>query len=480
MTRRRFPPLAAAMLVAGCARPSTEKPAAAAGAANPFLTPSPLQYQAPPFDQIRDADYQPAIEQGMKENLDEIGKIASRDSAPTFANTIEAMERSGVLLTRVLKVFFAMTQANTDDTVRKVQAEEAPKLAAHHDAIYLDPKLFQRVKTLYDARDRLGLDAEQKFLLEKYHRDFVRAGANLDDANKATLRALNKEESTLTTEFQNRLLAATNAGAVVVEDRAELEGLSDGDLAPAAASAHAHEMAGKPGTAERLRTGMVPAATGKARGEAAKMQALIDRQQGGFKLAAWDWELYAEQVRKAEYDLDDAAVRPYFELDRVLKDGVFFAAGKLYGLTFKERKDLPPYQPDVRVFEVFDADGKSLALWYADYFARPSKSGGAWEDTFVDQAGLLGTRPVVFNVANFTKPAPGQPALLTFDDVKTMFHEFGHALHAMFSSVRYPTVAGTNVPRDFVEFPSQFNEHWALEPAVFRRCAAQTRAEDAT
>jgi peptidyl-dipeptidase Dcp len=556
MTRRRFPPLAAAMLVAGCARPSTEKPAAAAGAANPFLTPSPLQYQAPPFDRIRDADYQPAIEQGMQENLDEIGKIASQDSAPTFANTIEAMERSGVLLTRVLKVFFAMTQANTDDTLQKVQAEEAPKLAAHHDAIYLDPKLFQRVKTLYDGRDRLGLDAEQKFLLERYHRDFVRAGANLDDANKATLRALNKEESTLTTEFQNRLLAATNAGAVVVESRAELEGLSDGDLAAAAEAAKARklpgkwvlelknttqqpllaslrnralrerlltasmtrasrgdsndtralvvrlaqlradkakllgyptyaayaladQMAGKPGTAEKLMTDMVPAATGKARGEAAKMQALIDRQQGGFTLAAWDWELYAEQVRKAEYDLDDAAVRPYFELDRVLKDGVFFAAGKLYGLTFKERKDLPVYQPDVRAFEVFDADGKSLALWYADYFARPSKSGGAWEDTFVDQAGLLGTRPVVFNVANFTKPAPGQPALLTFDDVKTMFHEFGHALHAMFSSVRYPTVAGTNVPRDFVEFPSQFNEHWALEPAVFASYARHYRTGEA-
>ena len=551
MTRLPCPPLAAALLLTGCARPSAQQPAA-----NPFLTPSPLQYQAPPFDRIRDAHYQPAIEQGMKENLAEIEKIASQDPAPTFVNTIEAMERSGILLTRVLKVFFAMTQANTDDTLQKVQAEEAPRLAAHHDAIYLNPRLFQRVKTLYDGRGGLGLDPGQLFLLEKYHRDFVRAGANLAEADKATLRALNKEESSLTTAFQNKLLAATNAGAVVVDRRAELEGLSEGELTAAAEAARERKLDGKwvlvlrnttqqpllaslknralrerlltasmnrasqgdsndtraiverlaelraekakllgfptyaayglddqmaktPETAEKLMTDMVPAATAKARGEAARMQALIDRQQGGFRLAAWDWDFYAEQVRKADYDLDEAAVRPYFELDRVLKDGVFFAAGRLYGLTFKERKDLPPYQPDVRVFEVFDADGKSLALWYADYFARASKSGGAWEDTFVDQSGLLGTHPVVFNVANFTKPAPGQPALLSFDDVKTMFHEFGHALHAMFSSVTYPTLAGTSVPRDFVEFPSQFNEHWALEPSVLGSYARHYRTGEA-
>jgi peptidyl-dipeptidase Dcp len=231
------------------------------------------------------------------------------------------------------------------------------------------------------------------------------------------------------------------------------------------------QMAKTPEHALTLMTNMVPAATAKARGEIAKMQAIIEQQNGGFTLAAWDWQFYAEQVRKAQYELDESMVKPYFELDRVLHDGVFFAAGQLYGLTFKERKDIPVYHPDVRVFEVFDTDGKSLALWYADYFARPSKSGGAWEDTFVDQTDLLGTQPVSFNVANFTKPAAGQPALLSFDDVKTMFHEFGHALHAMFSKVRYPTLAGTNVPRDFVEFPSQFNEHWALEPSVFANYA---------
>jgi peptidyl-dipeptidase Dcp len=544
--------LAAGVALTACSRPSSTGTPVASPGSNPFYSASPLQYQAPPFDRIHDADYQPAIEEGMKENLAEVEQIASQDSAPSFANTIEAMERSGVLLTRVLKVFFPLTQANTDDTLQKVQSEEAPKLAAHHDAIYLNPKLFARVKALYDRRDQLGLDPEQKFLLQKYHRDFVRAGANLSDADKAALRALNTEESSLTTDFQNRLLAAANAAAVVVENRADLDGLSDQDVAAAAEAGKARKLAGKwvlvlrnttqqpalaslrnralrerlltasmtrasrgdsndtrrivqrlselrakkarllgfatyaayslddqmakkPETAEKLMTDMVPAATGKARGEAAKMQAIIDRETGGFRLAAWDWPYYAERVRKAEYDLDDSAVRPYFELDRVLRDGVFFAAGKLYGLTFKERKDIPPYHPDVRVFEVFDSAGNSLALWYADYFARPSKSGGAWEDTFVDQSGLLGTRPVSFNVANFTRPAPGQPALLGFDDVKTMFHEFGHALQAMFSNVKYPTLAGTNVPRDFVEFPSQFNEHWALEPAVFANYAKHYR-----
>ena len=527
---------------------SQSRPAPTAAAENPFLKASTLQYQAPPFDKIHDADYQPAIEEGIKQNLAEIDQIARQDSAASFANTIEAMERSGLLLTRVAKVFFAIVQANTDDTLQKVQEQEAPKLAAFRDSIYLDPRLFTRVESLYQQRDKPGLTPEQKFLVEKYYRDFVRAGARLADSDKAKLRALNKEESSLTTDFQNKLLAATNAAALVIDNKADLDGLSEGDLAAAADAAKDRKLTGKwlltlrnttqqpllaslknralrerllqasltrasrgdsndtraliqrlaelraqkakllgfptyadyglgdqmaktPKNALKLMTDMVPAATGKARGEAAKMQALIDRQHGGFQLSAWDWEFYAEQVRKAEYALDESMVKPYFELDRVLKDGVFFAANQMYGLTFKERKDLPAYHPDVRVFEVFDQDGKSLALWYADYFARPSKSGGAWEDSFVDETELLGTHPVVFNVANFTKPAGGQPALLSFDDVKTMFHEFGHALHAMFSRVRYPTLAGTNVPRDFVEFPSQFNEHWALEPAVFANYA---------
>jgi peptidyl-dipeptidase Dcp len=384
----------------------------------------------------------------------------------------------------------------------------------------------------------------RRFLVGKYYRDFVKAGAQLSDADKTTLRALNREESELTTKFQNQLLAATNAAALVISDSTELDGLSPGDIATAREEAETRKLAGKwvlvlrnttqqpllaslrnravrerlleasmtraeqpgpndtrptaqrlaelraqkgkllgfgtfaasqlddqmartPASALKLLNDMVPAATNKARGEVARMQVIIDEQNGSFKLAAWDWQFYAEQVRKAEYDLNEAEVKPYFELDRVLKDGVFFAAGQLYGLTFKERNDIPTYHPDVRVFEVFDKDSTSLALFYADYFARPSKSGGAWMDTFVDQSGLRGTRPVTFNVCNFTKPAAGQPALLSFDDVKTMFHEFGHALHGMFSNVKYPTLAGTNVARDFVEFPSQFNEHWALEPTVF-------------
>jgi peptidyl-dipeptidase Dcp len=515
--------------------------------ANPFKDKSPLPLEAPPFDRIHDADYQPAIEEGMRRNLAEVKTIAEQKEPPTFANTIDALERTASLLTRVLKVFSAITKADTNEALQKVQADTAPQLAGLHDSIYLDAKLFARVRALFESRDRLGLDAEQLYLVGKYHRDFVLAGARLSDADKTALRALNAEEANLTTEFEKKLLAATNAAAVVVEKRDELDGLDDGAVAVAAEEAkrrglegrfvlslrnftrqpllsslknrdlrrRLHEaaltradrgggddtraicqrlavlraqkakllgfpdyaaytlsdqMAKTPEAAIDLMTRMVPAATAKARGELAKMQALADAQAKTagerFPLAAWDWSFYAEQVRKAEFDLDDAVLKPYFALDRVLRDGVFFAANRLYGLTFKERTDVPPYHPDVKVFEVDDADGSVRAIFYADYFARSSKAGGAWEDTFVDASGLLGTKCVVFNVCNFTKPAAGQPALLSFDDVTTMFHEFGHALHAILSDVKYPTLAGTNVPRDFVEFPSQFNEHWATEPSV--------------
>jgi len=516
--------------------------------ANPFIHPSPLPFHAPQFDRIQESDYLPAFEAGMKEQLAEVQKIANDPAAPTFENTLVAMERSGQALTRVSKVFFALAQANTDATMQKLEAELAPRLSEHSDAIHLDAKLFARIKSVYDRRAALNLDAESNALVERYYQDFVHAGAQLSDADKAKLRALNKEESELTTEFHKKLLAATKDAALVLSKKSELAGLSEGDVAAAAQAAKARKLAGKwvlavqnttqqpfqvtlqdravrkrlfeaaihradhggaddtqaivlrmaalraekakllgfanfaaytlddqmaktPAAAEKLMTDMVPAARAKAEGEAAKMQALIDKQGGKFKLQPWDWQYYAEQVRKAEYDLDEAQIKPYFELGRVLQDGLFFAANQLYGLTFKERHDIPVYQPDVRVFEVSDANGKPLALWYCDYFKRDNKGGGAWMDTFVDQSGLMGTLPVVFNVANFTKPAPGQPALLSFDDVTTMFHEFGHALHGMFSNVRYPTLAGTNVPRDFVEFPSQFNEHWALEPTVFAHYA---------
>ncbi|HET6612421.1 MAG TPA: M3 family metallopeptidase [Kofleriaceae bacterium] len=515
---------------------------------NPFFKESPLPFFAPPFDRIEDSDYQPALEAGMAQQMAEIGAIADNPAAPTFANTMVAMERSGRLLDRVSQVFFAVAQANTNPVLQKVETEEAPKLAAHHDAIFLNAKLFARIKTLYDARATLDIDPEGKVLIEHVYGDFVRAGALLSEADKTTLRALNQEESRLTTELKNKLLAATAAGAVIVDDVHQLEGLSDGDVAAAAQAAKARHLDGKwllplqnttqqppqkslanhdvrkrlfqaavhradgggkndvrpivlrlatlradkakllgfpsfaayrlgdqmaktPEAAEALLTRLVPAATAKARAEMAKMQALIDRGPHPFPLAAWDWQYYAEKVRKAEYDLDDSQVRPYFELDRVLRDGVFFAAHELYGLTFEERSDLPVYAPGVRVFEVFDADKTPLALFYADYFARDNKAGGAWMSTFVSPSGLLGQKAVVFNVCNFAKPAPGKPALLTFTEVTTMFHEFGHALHGMLSEARYPSLAGTHVPRDFVEFPSQFNEHWASEPHVLAHYA---------
>ena len=549
---------AAAFAVVSCTRPpAAVAPAPSPNAAptasslsddNPFAHPSPLLYQAPQFDRIHDADYQPAIEEGIRQNRAEVDAIANQSAAATFDNTIVAMERSGQLLNRVGAVFFAITGSNKNDALQKVEEEESPRLAELNDAIYLNDKLFQRVKQIYDARHSSGLDPEQVVLVERYYRDFVRAGAQLSESDKTKMRALNQEQAKLQTDFGNRLLAATKAGAVVVDNRNDLAGLSEAEIAAAADAAKSRGLAGKfviplqnttqqpaqasltnravrqrlfdasihradrgdsndtraiirrlaqlraerakllgfptfaaytledkmaktPETALKLLTDLVPAATARAGVEASDMQKLIDQQHGGFTLAPWDWQYYAEQVRKAQYDLDESQIKPYFLLDSVLKNGVFYAANQMYGLTFKERKDIPVYQPDVRVFEVFDADGKSMALFYCDYFKRDNKGGGAWMDAFVSQSSLLGTRPVVFNVANFEKPAPGQPALLSSGDVTTMFHEFGHALHEMFSSSRYPRLSGTSVPRDFVEFPSQFNEHWAFEPRVFANYA---------
>ncbi len=484
---------------------------------NPFSTPSPLPFQAPAFDKISDSEFQPAIEEGMNQRLTEVEAIANNAEPATFANTIEAMERSGAMLVRVQRVFGALTQSNTNPALQKIQSEEAPKLAAHRDAIYLNPKLFARVKAIYDQRASLNLDRESNRLVERSYRDFVRAGALLPDEDK-------------------------NDAAIVVDTKEELAGLPDADIAAAAEAAKSRGLTGKyiltlqnttqqppqtylknrslrerlfnasvqrgnggpndttkigsrlaqlraqrakllgfpnyaafnldeemaktPDNAIKLMTDMVPAATAKARDEAGRMQTLIG---SAFKLQPWDWQFYAEAVRKADYNVDESQVRPYFEINRVLRDGVFFAANKLYGLTFEERKDLPVYQPDVHIFEVTDVDGTPLALFYADFFSRPNKSGGAWTGSFVGESKFLGTKPVVYNVENFTKPAPGQPALLSFTDVTTMFHEFGHALHAMLSTIKYPSLGST--PRDFVEFPSQINEHWALEPSVFANYA---------
>lgn len=531
----------------------TPAPQPADASTNPLLTASSLPFQAPPFDRIKDSDYLPAFNEGMRQHLEEVQRITGSTEPPTFDNTILALERSGETLGRVSRIFFGLVQADTNEARQAIQEEVAPKLAAHQDEINLDPKLFARVKTLYDQRETLQLDPVQKRLVEHYYDGLVRAGAQLDDADKASLRKLNVEETTLATQFHTRLVAATAAGAVVVDDKAKLAGLSEDAIATAAADATARKLDGKfllplqnttqqpvlgslsdreqraavlkasetraekgdandtrqtvqrlaqlraqkarllgfetyadynlgdqmaktPAAALKLLTDTVPAATAKARAEAGEIQKVIDAQSaasktGGFKVAASDWDFYAEQVRKAKYDLDEAQIKPYFELDNVLQNGVFYAATQLYGITFKQRTDIPTYHADMKVYEVFDKDGTSLALFYTDYFKRDSKSGGAWMDVFVEQDGLTGAKPVVYNVANFTKPAAGQPALLSFDDVTTLFHEFGHALHGMFSNVKYPSIAGTATSRDFVEFPSQFNEHWALDPKVFANYA---------
>ena len=541
-----------AIAVIGCAPVATQTastPAAVvARGSNPLLVESTLPYHAPRFDLIRNEDYQPALEEGMRQQIAEIDAIAKQTTPPTFDNTIVAMEKSGALLTRAAKAFFGVIGANTNDTLQKVQEVEAPKLAAHNDAIYLNDQLYQRVKSIYDRRASTNFNPEQLALVERYNRDFVRAGANLSEPDKIRVRALNQELSKLSTDFSTKLLAGTKAGALVVDKVSDLEGLSPDKIEAAAQAAKSRGLTGKwvlplrnttqqpaqaelknravrqrlfelstlrtargdtndtrntirrmaelraekakllgyptwaayaletqgaknPANAIKLLTDLAPAATARARAEAADMQKLIDAQGGGFKLQPWDWQYYAEQVRKARYSLDESQIAPYFELNNVLQNGVFFAANRLYGLTFKERHDIPVYHPDVRVFEVFDSNGQPLALFYADYFKRDNKQGGAWMDQWVDQSGLTGWKPVIYNVANFTKPAAGQPALLTFDDVTTMFHEFGHGLHGMFSNVEYPLLSGTNVPRDFVEFPSQFNEHWALEPTVFANYA---------
>jgi len=540
--------LLAAIITGACAPYAAIKsrisPAPVVSGANPFFVESTLPYHAPRFDLIRNEHYRPALEEGMRQQLAEIDAIAKQMQAPTFDNTIVAMEKSGALLTRTAKTFFGVIGANTNDTLQKVQEVEAPKLAAHNDAIYLNDQLYRRVKGVYDQRNASNLSDEQRALIERYNRDFVRAGATLSEANKIRMRSLNQELSKLSTDFSNKLLAGTKVGALVVDNVSQLDGLGEDEIKTAAEAAKQRGLTGKwvlplrnttqqpaqaelknravrqklfeqstlrtsrsdsndtrstirrmaelraekaqllgyptwaayvlanqgaktPENAIKLLTNLVPPATARAHAEAADMQKLIDAQGGGFKLQPWDWQYYSEQVRKAKYDLDESQIMPYFELNSVLENGVFYAANKLYGLTFKERHDIPVYHPDVRTFEVFDADGSPLALIYFDYFKRDNKSGGAWMDQFVDQSGLTGWKPVVYNVANFTKPAAGQPALLTYDDVTTMFHEFGHGLHGMFSRVGYPTLSGTNVPRDFVEFPSQFNEHWALEPTVF-------------
>ncbi|MEP6937229.1 MAG: M3 family metallopeptidase [Chthoniobacterales bacterium] len=523
---------------------------------NPLLIESTLPYHLPPFDRIKDEHFAPAADQGMAEQIKEVETIASNAEPATFDNTIVALERSGQLLTRVDQIFSNLVGANTNPTLQKIETEMAPKLSAHQDAVHLNGPLFARVRTLYDGREKLGLDPESRYLLERYYKDFVRAGAKLSEADKTKLKAMNAELATLQTTFEQNVLKEKNAASTVVDNRADLAGLSENEIAAAASAAKEEKKEGKfvirmmntsgqpalaslqnralrerimqaslarnskggefdtravvnriaalraeravllgyanhaayqledqtakdVGTVNKLLADLAPPALANARREAADMQAIVDQEHGGFQIGAADWDFYSEKVRKARYAFDESQLRPYFEMNHVLIDGVFFAAGKLYGLTFKERKDLPVYQPDVRVFEVFDADNQPLALFLMDYYARPSKRGGAWMNEYVGQSALFGTKPVVANHLNIPKPPPDEPTLLTFDEVTTSFHEFGHALHGMFSQVKYPRFSGTSVPRDFVEYPSQVNEMWADWPEVLRNYAKHYQTGEA-
>jgi len=543
-------PMTYLFLISICAaeKSSAAKSGVTSMTKNPLLTESTLPFHIPPFDKIKNEHFKPAYEKGMAEELKEIEAIARNPEPPTFENTIVAMERSGQLLGRVDRIFSNLNACNTNPAMQETDKEMAPKLSAHQDEIHLNGPLFARVGAIYNDRDKLNLDPESKWLVERYYKDFVRAGAKLSDADKARLKKINAELAELQTTFEQDVLKEKNASSIVVDNRSDLDGMSDNEVTAASAAAKDDHKEGKfviamqnttgqPAltslknralrerimetslarnnhggefdtrdvvtrtaklraeraallgyanhaayqledqtaknveTVNKLLTELAPPAVANARREAADMQKIIDQEKGGFSLASWDWAYYSEKVRQARYAFDESEIRPYLELNHVLLDGVFYAATKLYGITFKERHDLAVYQPDVRVFEVFDVDGKPLALFLADYYARPSKRGGAWMNEYVDQSDLLGMKPVVANHLNIPKPEAGQPSLLTFDEVTTMFHEFGHALHGMFSNVKYPRFSGTNVPRDFVEYPSQVNEMWASWPEVLQHYA---------
>jgi peptidyl-dipeptidase Dcp len=516
---------------------------------NPFRTESTLPYHVPPFDKIKDEHFAPAMDAGMREQLKEVDVVANNSEKPTFENTIVALERTGRLLDRAGQTFSNLNACNTNPTLQKIDMEMAPKLAAHSDAIHLNGKLFARVQEIYSNRDQLGLDPESAYLLERYYKDFVRAGAKLSDADKEKLKKMNAELATLQTQFEQNVLKEKNASSIVVERKEDLAGLSDNQMAAVTAAAKAEHKEGKfviqlqnttgqpllgslqdrhlrerimqaslsrnskggefdtrnvvlrsaqlraerakllgyenhaayqledqtakdVPTVNKLLADLAPPSVANAKREAADMQKIVDQEKGEkFQVAAWDWDFYSEKVRKARYAFDESELRPYYELNHVIVDGVFFAAGKLYGLTFKERHDIPVYLPEVRVFEVYDRDGKPLALFLGDYYARESKRGGAWMNAYVEQSDLFATKPVVANHLNIPKPPPGEPTLLTHDEVRTAFHEFGHALHGMFSKVKYPRFSGTSVPRDFVEYPSQVNEMWATWPEILKNYA---------
>lgn len=517
---------------------------------NPFFSVSLLPYQAPRFDLIEDSHYRPAFDEGVRQQREEIRAIIDNPQPASFANTLEALEQSGQLLARVTRVFFAMAGAHTNPYLQSLDEQFSAELAGLGNDIWLNEALFQRVNSVYEQRETLALDGESLRLLTLTWQRFVHAGATLDPAPKAVLRALNTEAATLQSQFQQRLLGAAKSGGLVVDDRHQLDGLNDEEIAAAAEAARekglsdrwlltltnttqqpqllalrdrqtrenlfaagwtrnqqgdehdtrrlvlrlaairaqqaellgaadyaswalTDQMAASPAEALGFMRQIAPAARARAERELADIQQVIDNEGGAFHAQAWDWLYYSEQVRRAAYAIDDAQLKPYFALERVLQDGVFWTASQLFGLRFVERFDIPVYHPDVRVWEIFDHNGEGMALFYGDYFARDSKSGGAWMDVFVEQSTLREQRPVIYNVCNYTRP---QSALLSWDEVITLFHEFGHALHGLFANQRYASLSGTNTPRDFVEFPSQIFEHWASHPQVFAHYAKHYRS----
>lgn len=518
-------------------------------AENPFMEESKLPYFAPDFTKIDNKHFRPAILEGMRQQEEAIKAIVENEEAPTFENTVVALEQSSALLTRASRVFYALSSAHTNDEIRDLQQELAPKLSEHSDAIYLNTELFNRIKELNEKIDELGLDAESKRLLDNYHNNFVVAGADLNKEDKETLKKLNSKEASLTTKFGRTVLDAMKDGGIHVENEEELVGLSeaylrsikveDGDgwyiplvnttqqpnlqslenretreklfkasymrsdgsdydtndiikeIAQLRAEKAAllgfnnyaewqlqNTMAKKPENVRAFFDSFIAASLEKAEAEAERIQANMNASGQEGSLEPWDWNFYAEKVRKAEYDLDENEIKPYFEVEAVMEDGVFYAAEKLFGITFKKRDDIPVYHEDVLVYELFEEDGSELGLFYADFFARDSKRGGAWMSNFVSQSKLDGTKPVIYNVCNITKPADGEPALMTFDNVITMFHEFGHAIHGFFADQQYRSLSGTSVARDFVEFPSQFMENWATHPDIIKNYAKHYETGD--
>lgn len=519
--------------------PVTDQPSSSD---NPLLITSSLPYHAPEFTKIRTEHFLPALHAGIAQQNEEIEAIVANPEAPTVENTLEALEKSGEILRRSGAIFGSLSGTMADEAMQAVESEYVPKLSAHADSIYLNPKLFARVEKIHQSKD--SLQGEAKRLAEQYYRRFVRAGAKLTPEQQVEIRKINGELSKLQTSFGQNLLSSYETSVIDVADKAQLAGLADDEIAALAATAKEAglpdgsyrikllnttihpllskldnrelrekifrtssrrasandtllreivalrakkakllgystwanyvldaQMAKKPEAVFAMLKDLAPQSMAKSKAEADELRKEIAASGQKHELAPWDWFYYGEKLRKNKYNFDGAKLRPYLELDRVLKDGLFFAMNQLFGITFKERKDLPTYHPDVRTFEVFDNDGSSIGLFYADYFARKGKRGGAWMMELVGQNDLMNEKPVVVNCANFDKPAKGEPVLLSFDNVITMFHEMGHGVHGLLSAAKYPSLAGTNVPRDYVEFPSQFQEDWAMDPKVFANYA---------